>query len=116
MDFIAHNSSFIIGIVAAVVVWLLGKMGIKGLDKTQISAILTIILDIIQDIKTNPATKDLDDYSKKQLAVKRVEQALPAKKKNLIQKVFGSIGAAIEYVFHNKKELSKLPKTAKVVI
>lgn len=116
MDFIAHNSSFIIGIVAAVVVWLLGKMGIKGLDKTQISAILTIILDIIQDIKTNPATKDLDDYSKKQLAVKRVELALPTKKKNLIQKVFGSIGAAIEYVFHNKKELSKLPKTAKVVI
>lgn len=116
MDFIAHNSSFIIGMVAAVVVWLLGKMGIKGLDKTQISAILTIILDIIQDIKTNPATKDLDDYSKKQLAVKRVELALPPKKKNLIQKVFGSIGAAIEYVFHNKKELSKLPKTAKVVI
>lgn len=116
MDFIAHNSSFIIGIVAAVVVWLLGKMGIKGLDKTQISAILTIILDIIQDIKTNPATKDLDDYSKKQLAVKRVELALPTKKKNLISKVFGSIGAAIEYVFHNKKELSKLPKTAKVVI
>ncbi len=116
MDFIAHNSSFIIGMVAAVVVWLLGKMGIKGLDKTQISAILTIILDIIQDIKTNPATKDLDDYSKKQLAVKRVELALPTKKKNLIQKVFGSIGAAIEYVFHNKKELSKLPKTAKVVI
>lgn len=116
MDFIAHNSSFIIGIVAAVLVWLLGKMGIKGLDKTQISAILTIILDIIQDIKTNPATKDLDDYSKKQLAVKRVELALPTKKKNLISKVFGSIGAAIEYVFHNKKELSKLPKTAKVVI
>jgi hypothetical protein len=116
MDFIAHNSSFIIGIVAAVVVWLLGKMGIKGLDKTQISAILTIILDIIQDIKTDPATKDLDDYSKKQLAVKRVELALPIKKKNLIQKVFGSIGAAIEYVFHNKKELSKLPRTAKVVI
>lgn len=115
MDFIG-NSSFIIGIVAAVVVWLLGKMGIKGLDKTQISAILTIILDIIQDIKTNPATKDLDDYAKKQLAVKRVERALPTKKKNLISKVFGSIGAAIEYVFHNKKELSKLPKTAKVVI
>lgn len=116
MDFIAHNSSFIIGIVAAIVVWLLGKMGIKGLDKTQISAILTIILDIIQDIKTNPATKDLDDYSKKQLAVRRVEQALPAKKKNLISKVFGSIGAAIEYVFHNKKNLSTLPKTAKVAI
>ena len=116
MDFIAHNSSFIIGIVAAIVVWLLGKMGIKGLDKTQISAILTIILDIIQDIKTNPATKDLDDYSKKQLAVKRVELALPTKKKNLIQKVFGSVGGAIEYVFHNKKELSKLPKAAKVAI
>jgi len=116
MDFIANNSSFMIGIVAAVVVWLLGKMGIKNIDKAQITAILTIILDIIQDIKTNPATKDLDDYSKKQLAVKRVELALPTKKKNLIQKVFGSIGGAIEYVFHNKKELSKLPKTAKVVI
>ncbi|HRY84386.1 MAG TPA: hypothetical protein P5533_07110 [Candidatus Cloacimonadota bacterium] len=116
MDFIAHNSSFILGIVASIVLWALGKLGIKNIDKSQITAILTIILDIIQDIKTDPETKDLDDYSKKQLAVKRVELALPIKKKNLIQKVFGSIGAAIEYVFHNKKELSKLPKTAKVVI
>ncbi|HQB97403.1 MAG: hypothetical protein BWY95_00241 [Bacteroidetes bacterium ADurb.BinA104] len=116
MDIIANNSTYIIGIVAAIVVWLLSKMGIKNLDKAQIAAILTIILDIIQDIKTNPATKDMDDYSKKQLAVQRVEAALPQKKKKLIQKVFGSIGGAIEYVFHNKKELSKLPKTAKVVI
>jgi type II secretory pathway pseudopilin PulG len=53
MDIIGTNSTYIIGIVAAIVVWLLSKMGIKNLDKAQIAAILTIILDIIQDIKTN---------------------------------------------------------------
>ncbi len=115
MDFIAHNSSFILGIVASLVLWLLSKMGIKNIDKAQITAILTIILDIIQDIKTNPKTKDLDDFAKKQLAMKRVDESLPKAKKNLIKKVFGSIGGAIEYVFHSKKNLSGLPKAAKVV-
>lgn len=116
MDFIANNSSFLIGIVAAVVVWLLGKMGIKGIDKAQISTILTIILEIIQDIKVNPKTKDLDDYSKIMLAEKRVDATLKKNQKNLAEKVFGSIRGAIEYVFHNKKNLSTLPKAAKVAI
>ena len=87
----------------------------KSLDKTKINSALAIILDIIQDIKTNPATKNLDDYAKKQLAVERATKSLPAKQTSLVMKVFGTVGGAIEYVFHNRKWLFSISKAIKGV-
>lgn len=107
MNFIAKYKTFLLGILSSLVVWILARIGIRGVDKAQVTALLAVILDIVQDIKTNPETKDLDDFEKKQVAVKRVEQALPEEKKSLLKKVFGSIGGAIEWVFHNKKNLAK---------
>ncbi len=115
-DFIAQNQAFIIGVVSTLAVWILSKLGLKSIDKAQVVALLTLILDIIQDIKTNPQTAGLDDFAKKQLALKRVEATVPKAKQSLLKKIFGSVGGAIEYVFHNKKDLSKLPNAAKVAI
>ncbi|PKN78191.1 MAG: hypothetical protein CVU48_09080 [Candidatus Cloacimonetes bacterium HGW-Cloacimonetes-1] len=115
MDFIIQNQEFILGLIATLLVWLIAKVTGKLLDKTKINAALAILLDIIQDIKINPATKDLDDYAKKQLAVERATKTLPAKQTNLVLKVFGTVGGAVEYVFHNRKWLFSLGKAIKGV-
>ena len=115
MDFIIQNQAFILGLLTTLIVWIIFRLTGKSLDKTKINAALAIILDIIQDIKINPATKDLDDYAKKQLAVERATKSLPAKQTNVILKVFGTIGGAIEYVFHNRKWLFSIGKAIKGV-
>lgn len=104
-EFIMANQAFILGLVSTLIVWAIWKLTGHAVDKTKIVAILGIILDIIQDIKINPNTANLSDFEKKALAIKRVEAALPAKKKNLVQKVFGTVGGAVEYVYHNRKWL-----------
>ena len=111
MDFIIANQAFILGLITTLIVWIIFKITGKTLDKTKINSALAII----QDIKINPATKDLDDYAKKQLAVERATKSLPAKQTNVILKVFGTIGGAIEYVFHNRKWLFSIGKAIKGV-
>ena len=113
MDFIFANQEFILGLVSALVVWIISRTTGTLIDKAKVNSALAIILDIIQDIKINPATKDLDDYAKKQLAVERATKALPAKQTNLVMKIFGTIGGAIEYVFHNRKWLFSIGKAIK---
>jgi len=115
MDFIINNQEFILGLIATLIVWIIAWITGKTLDKTKINAALAMILEIIQDIKTNPNTKLLDDYAKKQLAVERVSKSLPAKQTGLVLKLFGTIGGAVEYVFHNRKWLFSLGKAVKGV-
>ena len=114
MNFIINNQQFLIGISATLIVWIIAKVTGKTLDRTKLSAALATILDIIQDIKINPNTKSLDDSAKKQLAVERAAKALPEKQTNIILKVFGTIGGAIEYVFHNRKWLFSVGRAVKV--
>lgn len=115
MDFIFTNQEFILGLVSALVVWIISRTTGTLIDKTKVNSALAIILDIVQDIKINPATRELDDYAKKQLAVERATKALPAKQTNLVLKVFGTIGGAIEYVLHNRKWLFSIGKAIKGV-
>lgn len=115
MDFFIQNQAFILGLLTTIIVWIIFRITGKSLDKTKINSALAIILDIIQDIKVNPATKDLDDFTKKQLAVERAAKSLPAKQANLILRIFGTIGGAIEYVFHNRKWLFSIGKAIKGV-
>jgi hypothetical protein len=105
LEFILANQAFILGALSTLVVWLIWRITGKNIDKGSILAILTTILDIVQDIANNPATKDLPNFDKKKLAVEQVSAALPEKKKNLVTKVFGSVGAAVEYVYKNRKWL-----------
>ena len=116
MDFIIQNQAFILGLLTTIIVWIIFRITGKSLDKTKINSALAIILDIIQDIKTNPATKNLDDYAKKQLAVESATKSLPAKQTSLVMKVFGTLGGAIEYVFHNRKWLFSIGKAIKGVL
>lgn len=111
MDFIIANQAFILGLITTLIVWIIFKITGKTLDKTMINSALAII----QDIKINPATKDLDDYAKKQLAVERATKSLPGNQTNLVMKIFGTIGGAVEYVFHNRKWLFSIGKAIKGV-
>ncbi|MCK9185622.1 MAG: hypothetical protein M0Q16_09660 [Candidatus Cloacimonetes bacterium] len=104
-EFLTSNMQFILGLIATLVVWLIAKWTGAAVDKSKIIALLSLILEIIQDIKTNPATAELSKPEKKALAVAKIE-ALPAKQKNLAQKVFGSLGAAVEFVYHNRNALA----------
>jgi hypothetical protein len=79
-------------------------------------AALATILDVIQDIKTGPETANLTDNEKKQLAVERVTKALPEKHTSLLTKAFGTIGGAVEFVFHNRKWLFSLGKVARSIL
>ena len=115
MDFIFANQQFILGLVSALVVWIISRTTGSVIDKAKVNSALAIILDIIQDIKINPATKDLDDYAKKQLAVERATKSLPGNQTNLVMKIFGTIGGAVEYVFHNRKWLFSIGKAIKGV-
>ena len=115
MDFIIANQAFILGLLTTLIVWIIFRITGKNLDKTKINAALAIILDIIQDIKINPATRELEDYAKKQLAVERATQSLPDKQTSLVMKVFGTVGGAVEYVFHNRKWLFSIGKAIKGV-
>ncbi|MDP3114572.1 MAG: hypothetical protein Q8M98_07320 [Candidatus Cloacimonadaceae bacterium] len=115
MDFIINNQAFILGLLTTLLVWIIFRVSGRTLDKTKINAALAIILDIIQDIKINPATKNLDDYAKKQLAVERATKTLPVSQTNIVMKVFGTVGGAIEYVFHNRKWLFSLGRAIKGV-
>ena len=115
MDFIFANQEFLLGLISAIIVWIVSRSTGKLIDKTKVNSALAIILDIVQDIKINPATRELDDYAKKQLAVERATKALPAKQTNLVLKIFGTIGGAIEYVFHNRKWLFSIGKAIKGV-
>ena len=115
MDFIFANQEFLLGLISAIIVWIVSRSTGKLIDKTKVNSALAIILDIVQDIKINPATRELDDYAKKQLAVERATKALPAKQTNLVLKVFGTIGGAIEYVFHYHRCLFSIRKAIKGV-
>ena len=115
MDFIFANQQFILGLVSALVVWIIFRTTGKQIDKTKVNSALAIILDIIQDIKINPATRELDDYAKKQLAVERATKSLPSNQTNLVMKIFGTVGGAVEYVFHNRKWLFSIGKAIKGV-
>lgn len=115
MDFIFANQEFILGLVSALVVWIISRTTGTLIEKAKVNSALAIILDIIQDIKINPATKDLDDYAKKQLAVERATKSLPGNQTNLVMKIFGTIGGAVEYVFHNRKWLFSIGKAIKGV-
>ncbi|MCB5285543.1 MAG: hypothetical protein LHW45_08155 [Candidatus Cloacimonetes bacterium] len=105
MNFIIENQALIMPLLGAVIVWILGLLVKKQIDKAKIIQILTIILDVIQDINNEPATKSLENHEKKQLAVTRVNSALPAKRKTTLEKVFGTIGGAIEFVYTQRKWL-----------
>lgn len=102
MNFIIENQALILPLLGAVIVWILGVLLKKQVDKAKIVQILTIILDIVQDIANQPDTRALENYQKKELAVTRVEGALDHKKKTVLAKVFGSIGAAVEFVYKNR--------------
>ena len=113
MDFIIANQAFILGLITTLIVWIIFRVTGKTLDKTKINSALAIILDIIQDIKINPATKNLHAPAKTQLAVERATERLPAKQTTRVMKVFGTIGGAVEYVFHNRKWLFSIGKAIK---
>jgi hypothetical protein len=116
MDFILQNQEFIVGFVVTATAWIVARITGKSLDKTKLNAALATILDIVQDIKTGPETQALDDHAKKQLAVERTVKALPEKQASLLTRVFGTIGGAVEFVFHNKKWLFSLGKVARSIL
>lgn len=105
MNFIIENQTLIIPLLAAIVVWIIGALFKRSIDKQKVAALLTLILDIVQDIANGPETRDLENHEKKALAVQRLEVALPPKKKTFMQKVFGSLGGAVEFVWKNRKWL-----------
>ena len=53
MDFIFANQEFILGLVSALVVWIISRTTGTLIDKAKVNSALAIILDIIQDIKIN---------------------------------------------------------------
>jgi len=53
MDFIYANQEFILGLISALVVWIISRTTEKLIDKAKVNSALTIILDI----KINTATK-----------------------------------------------------------
>lgn len=105
MSFIIANQALILPLLGSLIVWILGVLLKKQIDKTQIVQILTIILDIVQDVSNEPTTRVLENHEKKDLAVTRVDAALDLRKKARLGKVFGSIGAAVEFVYKNRKWL-----------
>lgn len=104
-DFMLQNTQFFMGLIATLLVWVAYKIWTVKIDKNKVLNVLALILDIIQDIKNGDDTGKLPNAEKKALAVDLVEKTIAPKKKKWIQKVFGSIGGAVEFVYHNRKSL-----------
>lgn len=116
MDFIFQNQELIVTVISLMLTWLIAIVWKKNANRAALVAVLHQILDLAQDIANSPSTRDLDDASKKQYAVTRVEATLPARKVKLVQKVFGTVGGAVEFVWKNRKMLiPALTKLIKVV-
>lgn len=104
-DFLMANQAFLLAFIATIVVWFIAKWTGSAVDKTKIVALMSMILEIIQDIKTNPKTAGLTDSEKKAFAVDRIGKTLPKKKQALAKKIFGTLGGAVEFVYHNRNAL-----------
>lgn len=104
-DFLLNNTQFFLGLITTLIVWAIYKISQVRVDKNKVLNVLGLILDIIQDIKTGDATSELPDSKKKLLAIDLIEKSVPPKKKKFIQRVFGSLGGAVEFVYHNRKSL-----------
>lgn len=102
-DIIIANQELIISGLALVLTWLIALIWKKTVDKSKLVSILMMILDIAQDVKNrNP---EATDEQKKKLSVAKVENLLAPKKLNLVKKVFGTVGAGVEFVWKNRKIL-----------
>lgn len=106
-----HNRlDLILGALASAIAWAAFKLFRVKLSKNLLTAGLGLLLDIIQNIKTGPNTAQLTDYEKKKEAVAQATAQLSQTHIKLLTKVFGSLGGAIEYVFHNKSVLGGVGK------
>lgn len=113
MGIILQNQELLVSIITLLIVAIIARFTGKTLDKTKVTSALGIIFEIVQDIAFHPQTRDLDSYSKKQLAVDRAVKTLPEKHSNILIKTFGTIGTAIEYVYHNRKWLTGIGRVFK---
>ncbi|MDD3535166.1 MAG: hypothetical protein PHC50_03355 [Candidatus Cloacimonetes bacterium] len=105
INLLSQNQQFVITALSVVIVWIIGLIWKRQADRTQIAAALTMILDIVQDVANGP---DITNAVKKQRAVATIEANLPKKKKNLLLKVFGTIGGAVEFVWKNRKHFGSI--------
>ncbi len=102
-ELITQNQELFLNLLAGLLVILIGWIFKRQVDKGKLFTALSMILDIAQDIANKrPEAKD---SVKKEIAVEAIKAALPAKKLNLVKKVFGSVGAAVEFVWKNRKTL-----------
>lgn len=61
------------------------------------------------------AIDDLVARKQKELEIERATNSLPSNQTNLVMKIFGTVGGAVEYVFHNRKWLFSIGKAIKGV-
>ncbi len=116
MDFILQNQEIVVTVLSLVITWLITLIWKKSVNRAALIAVLNQILDLAQDIANGADTRELDDASKKQIAINKTEALVPVKKKKLLEKVFGSIGGAVEFVWKNRTMLVPAAvKLAKVV-
>jgi len=117
MDVIFNNQELVVTALSLVITWLITLFWKKSVDRTALIATLNQILDLAQDIANGSDTAELDNEAKKKLAIEMAETKLPPKKKKLIQKIFGSLGGAVEFVWKNRTMLVPAAiKLVKVVI
>lgn len=113
MNFILTNQELVVTVVSLIITWIVAAIWKKSLNRASVVAVLFQILDIMQDIDNSPDTAILSDDRKKSLMLTNVEARVPAKKKKLVRKVFGSVGGAAEFVWKNRKML--VPAVTKLV-
>jgi len=113
MDFMTNNQELVVTVLSLVISWLIALIWKKSVNRAALMAVLHQILDIAQDIANGPETRNLDDAAKKELAINKINLSLPNKRKTLINKVFGSVGGAVEFVWKNRKML--VPAATKLV-
>lgn len=102
-DILIQNQELLISFLAILLGWLISLIFKKTIEKSKLVSALMIILDICQDITNqNP---DSTDETKKKLSISKVERLVPPTKLNLVKKVFGTIGGAVEFVWKNRKTL-----------
>lgn len=113
MDTIFNNQELIVTVLSLVITWLIAMIWKKSVNRVMLVAALHQIMDLAQDIANGPDTRMLDDAQKKAMAIAKVAVVVPLKQKKLVEKVFGSVGGAVEFVWKNRKML--VPAVTKLI-
>lgn len=93
---------YLVGLVTLVLIWLAARFLKINISEAMLRPIIAAIMAAILKVEEEAKKHGFHGEQKKDLAVTILENELDRKQKSLVNRAFGSLGRAVEYVFQEK--------------